>query len=532
VTTTDLLLAGIAIAVAICVGELISDRIGLPAPVLLTIGGVGWAVIPGTPVLGLDPHVVLTMIIPPLLFSAALRTGVRELKSDARALSLLSIGLVIATAAVVAGIAMALVPGCTWPAALALGAVVAPTDAVAALAVSRRAGMPDRMVTLLGGESLLNDATALTILGVAVDAAGGGGASPLHGLGLFALASVGGTVIGLAAAGVVILIRRQLDAPLIENTLSLITPAIAFLPADELHCSGVLSVVVCGLVLGRLSPRLLTGASRLQTQTVWDLVNFILESFTFLVLGMQVPKVLEALHGRAPGTMALAALGVVLAVLLVRPLWIFPATYLPRRLSTRIRARDPNPPWQSIAGLSWAGMRGVVTVAAAFSIPESVHGHPFPARPEVQFLAFATAAATLLLEGSSFATVLRRLGLQQDRHRTLLSRAQAVHRAVAAGLAELDSQVASRWALSRAITSSRNGWSSREARANAEWERLGQDEATVAPPSQQWRELRRAMIAAERESLLGDRDNGIITAADHRLLEQELDYEERGLMRE
>jgi CPA1 family monovalent cation:H+ antiporter len=532
VSTTDLLLAGIAIAVAISLGELLSDRIGLPAPVLLTVGGICWAVIPDTPVLTLDPHVVLTMIIPPLLYSAALQTGVRELRADARALGLLSVGLVLATAVVVAVVAKVLVTGMSWPAALALGAVVAPTDAVAALAVSRRAGMPERMVTLLGGESLLNDATALTLLGVAVEAAGGRRVSELQGLGLFVLAAGGGAAVGLAAAGVVILVRRRLDNPLIENALSLVTPAIAFLPAEELHCSGVLAVVVAGLVLGRLSPRLLSSASRIQTQTVWDLVNFVLEAFTFLVLGMQVPKVIDALNGRQPSTMVWAAIGVTLAVLLVRPLWIFPATFLPR-LIPKIRDREPSPGWRPIAGLSWAGMRGVVTVAAAFSIPETVDGHAFPARAEVQFLAFVVAAVTLLLEGSTFAMVLRRLGLEPDRHRTLLSRAQAVHRAVGAGLTELDARVAAgpddapyREDIVQTLRTQR------EARANAEWERLGQQDATVAPPSQQWRELRRAMIAVERQSLIADRDSGLLSEADHRALERELDYEERGLTRD
>lgn len=535
-STTQLILAGIALVVAISLGDLVADRIGIPAPVLLTLGGIAWASIPDAPIIELDPHVVLAIIIPLLLYSAALRTGLRELRADARALSLLSIGLVLATAAVVAVVAKLLVSGMSWPAALALGAVVAPTDAVAALAVSRRAGMPERMVTLLSGESLLNDATALTLLGVAVEASSGHQVTAARGLLLFLLASVGGAVIGLLVAGLVILLRRRLENPLIENSLSLITPLIAFLPAEELHCSGVLSVVVCGLVLGRMSPRLLSGASRLQTQTVWDLVNFILEAFTFLVLGMQVPTVIEALQGREVSTMVIASIGVVLAVLLVRPAWIFPLMYLPGPITLRERNAAEPPSWRVAAGLSWAGMRGVVTVAAAFSIPQTVDGHPFPARAEVQFLAFVVAAATLVLEGSTFAYALRWLGLQPDRHRTLLSRAQAVHRAVGAGLAELDARVEAASADDDAQTFRpdvvQTLRTQREARANAEWERLGQSDASLAPPSQQWRELRQAMIAAERQSLLADRDNGLLSGVDHRALERELDLEERGLMRE
>lgn len=536
VSTTQLIVVGIALVAVISVGDLAADRIGIPAPVLLALGGIAWASVPDAPIIELDPHVVLAIIIPLLLYSAALRTGLRELRADARALSLQSIGLVIATAAVVALVAKLLVSGMSWPAALALGAVVAPTDAVAALAVSRRAGMPERMVTLLSGESLLNDATALTLLGVAVEASSGRHITATRGLLLFLLASLGGAAIGLAAAGLVMLLRRRLENPLIENSLSLITPMIAFLPAEELHCSGVLSVVVAGLVLGRMSPRMLSGASRLQTQTVWDLVNFILEAFTFLVLGMQVPTVIDALEGRQGSTMVIASIGVVLAVLLVRPAWIFPLSYVPGPVTLRERGSTERPSWREAVGLSWAGMRGVVTVAAAFSIPQTVDGHPFPARAEVQFLAFVVAAATLLLEGSTFAFALRWLGLQPDRHRTLLSRAQAVHRAVGAGLAELDARVEA--ASSDGDVSPyrpdvvQTLKTQREARANAEWERLGQSDASVAPPSQQWRQLRQAMIAAERESLLADRNSGLISDADHRALERELDLEERGLMRE
>lgn len=535
-STTELILAAIALLAAISLGELAADRIGIPAPVLLTIGGIAWAAVPDAPLIELDPDVVLTLIIPLLLYSAALRTGLRELRADARALSLLSIGLVLATAAAAAVAAKLLVSGMSWPAALALGAVVAPTDAVAALAVSRRAGMPERMVTLLSGESLLNDATALTLLGVAVEASSGHQVTAARGLALFLLASVGGAAIGAAAAGLIILLRRRLDNPLIENSLSLITPLIAFLPAQTLHCSGVLAVVVAGLILGRLSPRLLSGASRLQTQTVWDLVNFVLEAFTFLVLGMQVPTVIDALHGRSAASMAIASLGVVLAVLLVRPAWVFAFMRLPGPVTLRDRHSTQPPSWRVSAGLSWAGMRGVVTVAAAFSIPQTIDGHPFPARAEVQFLAFAVAAATLLLEGSTFASVLRRLGLQPDRRRAQLRRAQAVHRAIGAGLAELDARV-------DAAASQEGGQpyrsdvvqtlrTQREARANAEWERLGRDEPGAAAPSLQWRTLRQAMIAAERESLLADRDSGLLSDADHRALERELDLEERGLTRD
>lgn len=535
-TTTELLLSGLGLILAICAGELLADRIKISAPIVFTVAGLGWALIPGAAVVELDPDVVLSIIIPLLLYAAALRTGVRELKTAARALAWLSVGLVAATALAVALVTKAVLPDVTWSAAIALGAVVAPTDAVAALAVSRRAGMPDRMVTLLSGESLLNDATALTILVVALEAADGHAVTPLNGAWLFALAAVGGALVGLVVALLVIVIRRRLNHPLVENALSLATPIAAYLPAEELHCSGVLSVVICGLILGSRSSQLLSGASRLQTTTVWDLITFVLESFTFLVLGMQFPRVIEDLDGADPVRLALAAIGTILAVALVRPAWILPMFLLNRRKAatapTAPSARGPGgPTWQVLAGVSWAGMRGVVTVAAAFSIPETLGGHPFPARAEIQFLAFSIAAATLLLQGSTFPFILRRLGLEPDRHRTLMSRAQAVHRSVAAGVAQLDDlEGAADPPLRRDIVERLRRES--QARANAEWERLGQDDASTLSPSALYRQLRTQMIAAERRSLLSDRDSGLLSDANFRDLERDLDYEERGRLAE
>lgn len=529
-TTTELLLSGLGLLIAVGAGELLADRIRVSAPIVFTLAGLGWALIPGASVVVLDPDVVLSIIIPLLLYSAALRTGVRELKTAAAALAWLSVGLVAATALVVALVTKALLPDVTWSAAIALGAVVAPTDAIAALAVSRRAGMPDRMVTLLSGESLLNDATALTILVVALGAAGGHTVTPLTGAGLFALAAVGGALIGLAVALLVMVIRRRLNHPLVENAVSLATPIAAYLPAEELHCSGVLSVVICGLILGSRSSQLLSGASRLQTTTVWDLITFLLEAFTFLVLGMQFPRVIQNLDGSDPTRLALAVVGTVLAVMLVRPVWILPMVLVRRRRLARARNAD-DPAWQVLAGVSWAGMRGVVTVAAAFSIPDTVGGHPFPARAQIQFLAFTIAAATLLLQGSSFPFVLRRLGLGPDRHRTLMSRAQAVHRAVGAGLAELeDIEGSADPPLRRDIVERLRQES--QSRANAEWERLGQDEASMLSPSALYRQLRTQMIAAERRSLLIDRDSGLLSGANFRDLERSLDYEERGRLGE
>ena len=515
---------------AICVAGLLSRRSGVPSPVLLVLVGLAVAVLPGEVTVDLDPEVVLVLVLPPLLYSTALESSLLDFKANARAIGLLSVGLVVFTAVVVGTAAHAVVPDLPWAAALALGAVLAPPDAVAAISIGRRVGMPSRLQTVIEGEGLLNDATALVLYAVAVEVAVGGGFSVGHTAWLLLLASVGGAAVGLAVAWLIAQVRRRIEDPLVENVLSLATPFLAYLPAEEVRGSGILAVVVCGLVLGHSSPTLLSSTSRLQTQPVWNVVVYLLEGGVFLLIGLQLPGIVDGLDAYGAGQLTAWSSVVVLAVLISRPVWVFPATYLPRRLSRHVRERDPAPPWPQPLALSWAGMRGVVSLAAAFGLPLTRDdGAPFPQRNLILFLVFVAILTTLLLQGLTFGRVLHALGLRPDRQGVLLARAAAQQSASRAALARLDEAVAASPEDADVAAQLRRV---AEKRADASWERLSE----VAPggpaaetPSATWRRLRSAMLEAERGELLRLRDAGRLPDEAMREMQRLLDLEEAAL---
>lgn len=551
----------------ICVAGLLARRTGVPSPVLLVLGGLAVAALPGAPTVELDPQVVLVLVLPPLLYSAAIDASLTGFRANARPIALLSVGLVVFTALVVGAVARLVVPGLPWAAALALGAVVAPPDAVAAIAIGRRVGLPARLQTVIEGEGLLNDATALVLYQVAVAVAVGGSFSVGRTVGMLLLAAGGGLVVGLGVAWVISQVRQRLEEPLVENVLSLATPFLAYLPAERIHASGVLAVVVCGLVLGHATTTLLSSTSRLQTQPVWRVVVFLLEGGVFLLIGLQLPEILGGLDTYGPGQLAGGAAVVVLAVLLSRPLWVVPAMQLPQRLSAAVRTRDPSPSWQATAALSWAGMRGVVSLAAAFALPLTTDdGAPFPRRDLLLFLVFVVILSTLLLQGLTFGRLLRALGLRPDRRGLLLAQASAQQSAVRAALTRLDEAVTGSPADEPVAEQLRR---LAEARANARWERLaevgaggGGGPANVDPtrggaaqddtsrgraadrgaggdpasgggaaetPSATWRRLRALMLEAERAELLRLRDAGQLPDEAMREMQRGLDLEEAAL---
>ena len=517
------------VVLGICLASLLSRRTGVPSPVLCVLGGLIAAVLLDSPVFELDPDVILVLVLPPLLYSAALEASLLDFKANSRPIALLSVGLVVFTCLVVGTVAHLVVPDLPWSAALALGAILGPPDAVAAIAIGRRVGLPSKLATLIEGEGLLNDATALVLFQVAVAAAVEGVFSPAETAWQLIFAAAGGLVIGLAVAWLVGQVRRRLEEPLVENVLSLATPFLAFVPAEEVHASGVVAVVICGLVLGHRTESLLSSRSRLQTTPVWRVVVFLLEGGVFVLIGLQLPGIVDGLTGYTGGQLVLWSSAVVLAVLLSRPLWIVPATYLPRRVSRRLAARDPAPSWQSITALSWAGMRGVVSLAAAFAIPlETDAGAPFPQRDLILFLVFVAILVTLLLQGLTLARLLRALGLQPDRQGVLLAQASAQQAAARAALARLDEAIAERPDDAEVAEQLE---ALVEARTNSRWERLAdlRVEDTRETPSSTWRRLRGQMIAAERAELLRLRDSGRLpheALADMRV---QLDLEEAAL---
>ena len=442
----ELLAFGLAAVAVIVALHALADRTGLPAAALLTIAGLVYAVLPG-PNVTLHPDVILTFVIPPLIYSAALNSSLLAIRKNLRVVISLSIGLVLATSlAVGAGIDL-FVPGVGLAAGVALGAAVAPTDPVAALAVGSRAGLPARLITIIEGEGLLNDATALTTLTVAVTAATSGGFSLGDAVLRFLAEAAGGLLAGVAVALVVRGLRSVVRDPLLVNCISLATPFAAYLLGEETHVSGVLAVAVAGLMVGHDTPRFTTGASRLQASAVWRLVDFLLQGFVFLLIGQQILPVVRGLKPYPASTIAGAVILTLGVVLLLRPLWLLLTQSLPGALHTRLggAARTGSPRdsrrlrGREIVVLSWAGTRGVISLAAIFTLPFTTSaGHPFPDRDLLLFCTYAVVVVTLAGQGVTFGPIVRALGVRADPADAAALRNEARAAAAQAGLSRLD----------------------------------------------------------------------------------------------
>lgn len=409
--------------------ELLSRRIGVPRPILLVIAGTSLALVPSAPAVRVQPDVIFFIFLPPLLYWAAINTSYREFRQNGRDIMLLAVGLVVATAAAVAAVAHTLCSTLSWPAAFALGAAVGPTDAVAATSVMRRFGVPRTTVSILEGESLVNDATSLVIFQMALTASNTGQFSLGPALLSFLWAAGGGVIVGLAVGWCIAQVRHWLrrkpdPSPVVETSLSLLTPYVAFLAADRIGVSGVLAVVVIGLYLGHASARLLTASSRIQAINMWQVTDFLLEGLLFIIVGLGLPLALGAVGGSdgsgGPETtlssLLVTAAVVSAVVIALRLLWVFPATYVPRYLRRRFAGkRDAYPPWQNVFFEGWAGLRGAVSLVLALSIPfVTASGAPFPGRDLVIFLTFIVILVTLVGQGLTLRPLIRKLGLEPD----------------------------------------------------------------------------------------------------------------------
>lgn len=523
------LLAALVAAVLLAA---VARRFDVSAPLALVVAGLAGSALPGFHDVHLDPELVLFVILPPLLWSAGLESSYVALRRNIRPIGLLAVGLPLATTFVVGIVAFHTVPELTIAAALTLGAIVAPPDAVSATAVGRRLGLPRRTMTLLGGESLLNDATALTAYKVALGAAIGTAATWSSGLGTFALAAVGGVVVGWVIGMVVHFIRTRLDDPLVESAIGLVAPFFIYLLAEEIHGSGVIAVVVAALLLGQRDAQA-SYATRLQDKAVWKALQLILESFAFLLIGLQLPKVISELAGISAATLAISSAAVLTTVIAVRMVWVYATTYLPRLLSKRIRQHEPEPPRAQVFVVAWAGMRGVVSLAAAFAVPATtLAGDPFPGRPQLVFLTFVVVVGTLLLHGLTLPWFIRVLGAQGDEaHSDAIATAAAQDKAARAAAERLDELLAEQSATTdvpqRAADVLR-AWNTR--RRNAAWERLGRGEDDIGEsPTSAFRRLRLEMLAAERDTFIAERDAGHIDDEVLRTVLHGLDLEEATL---
>ncbi|OMB86732.1 Na+/H+ antiporter [Mycolicibacterium conceptionense] len=513
----------------------VARRYDVSAPLALVVAGLAGSALPGFHDVHLDPDLVLFVILPPLLWSAGLESSYVALRRNIRPIGFLAVGLPLATTFVVGIVAFHTVPELTIAAALTLGAIVAPPDAVSATAVGRRLGLPRRTMTLLGGESLLNDATALTAYKVALGAAIGTAATWGNGLATFGLAAVGGVVVGWVIGMVVHVIRTRLDDPLVESAVGLVAPFFIYLLAEEIHGSGVIAVVVAALLLGQRETQA-SYATRLQDKAVWKALQLILESFAFLLIGLQLPKVISELAGISAATLAISSAAVLITVIGVRMVWVYATTYLPRLLSKRIRTHEPEPPRAQVFVVAWAGMRGVVSLAAAFGVPATtLAGDPFPGRPQLVFLTFVVVVGTLLLHGLTLPWFIRVLGAQGDEaHSDAIATAAAQDKAARAAAERLDELLAEQSAITdvpqRAADVLR-AWNTR--RRNAAWERLGRGDDDIGEsPTSAFRRLRLEMLAAERDTFIAERDAGHIDDEVLRTVLHGLDLEEATLNRD
>jgi Na+/H+ antiporter len=532
----ELLGLGLAAVAVICVLQLLADRTGLPAAALLTAAGLIYALLPG-PNLALDPHVILTLIIPPLIYSAALNASLLGIRKNLRVVISLSIGLVLVTALLV-GVGLNLaVPGAGLAAGIALGAAVSPTDPVAALAVGGRVGLPARLITIIEGEGLLNDATALTTLTVAVTAATSGGFSLGDAVLRFVLAAAGGLVAGVVVGVAVRLVRSALNDPVLVNCVSLVTPFAAYLLGEEAHVSGVLAVAVAGLMVGHDTPRYTSGASRLQVSAVWRLADFLLEGFVFLLIGQQIGPVVRGLRAYPASTVAAAVAVTVGVVLLLRPLWLVTTQHLPGALRMRLGSGARSERAQSrralsgreITMLSWAGTRGVISLAAIFTLPLTVDsGRPFPDRDLLLFCTFVVVVVTLVGQGVTFGPIARALGVHADPADATALRNEARAAAAQAGLDRLDQLAQDPDLPAHELAGLRSTLETRLRRYRQDEEDPDPDVSPVGSPGHEAvLDTRRAVIDAEREELLRWRDAGRLPETTLRVLERELDHEER-----
>jgi Na+/H+ antiporter len=402
---------------AVAVVAVVACKLALPYPIVLVISGLALSFVPRLPEVRLNPEIVFYFFLPALLYPAALFTSWRDFRRNLRQILLLAIGLVLATTVTIAWIAHAIVPALPWAAAFALGAIVSPPDAIAATAIIRRLGVPHRIEAILDGESLVNDATALVALQFAIAALVTGTFSLGHATIRFTWVAAGGIAFGLLVGLVVRWVQSHLDDPPIQITVSLLTPFVAYLPAERLHVSGVLATVAAGIFLGWHSPVIVSARYRLQAFAFWEMVVFLLNGFIFIVIGLQLPGILRALSGQSLIGPIVTAIVISSVVILVRIAWVIPATYLPRvpGFASAGRARDPIPRRQQAAIVAWSGMRGVVSLAAAFALPLTLSdGNPFPGRNYILFLTFSVILATLVLQGLSLPLLIRKLGITHD----------------------------------------------------------------------------------------------------------------------
>ena len=491
----------------------VSRRAGVPYPIALVLGGGALGFIPRLPQLPFDPQYLLVLVLPPILYQAALLTSWRDFKANLRPIGLLAIGLVIVTMLVIAATVRFLVPEMPWAVALAFGAIVSPPDAVAATAILSKLNMPRRIVTVLEGESLVNDASGLVLYKFAVAAAMSGVFSLFEASVQFVLVAVGGIAIGMLLAGVFVAIHRFLGDPFTEVLLSLSVPYLAYVSAESVHVSGVLAVVAAGLLRGRYSPQMVSAEMRILARSVWNLLVFMLNSLIFILIGLQISGIVSRLEGFSGLELAEASLAVSMVAILVRFGWVYFAEYLPAWFGRPFGVRTAPPLPGEAFVVSWCGMRGIVSLAAGLALPADLEYREF-----LIFLTFVVILVTLVVQGLTLAPLIRRLKLGTDH--SIRDEHRLARMAMGkAALAAVDRAAGEGGVLPDVLARIRAEFGERMVAASP-LAQLPDSSHTHAT------RVRLAAVRAERDELIRLWQDGTIGDEVLHYLEEELDYEE------
>ena len=519
------ILAGLLALLVLLV--LLAERLAVPFPVVLVLGGLALGFVPDLPRVALPPDLVLLIFLPPLLFAQAITLSWRDFIANLRPILLLSIGLVLATLGLVGATAHAVIPHLSWAAAFTLGAIVAPTDAVAVTAIVQKLPLPRHLVSILSYESMVNDGASLVCYKLAVLAVATGSFSAGRAAWQFTWSSLGGVAVGLAVGWAIVEVRRRMEPnPTVENTISLLSPFAAYLPAEALNVSGVLAVVALGLYVGRQGPRFISASTRLQSGAMWAMIDFLLNGLLFILVGLQLRTVVSRIAGpHLLGTLLYAAL-LSLVVIAVRIVWVFGTAYLPPLVQPR-RRRPPLPPWPQVVIIAWTGTRGGLSLAAALALPLAAFGRSaFPQRDLLIFLTFTVILSTLVTQGLSLPWLIRRLDLRDDGEEAR-EEAQAYQQGTQAALDRLNTLAEEEDIPQELVEDMRGHFEHRNARFAARADGSGDQERESRAVA--LHHLRREMVAAERKTVVGLRDDGTISDGVLQRIQRALDLEEQRL---
>jgi Na+/H+ antiporter len=503
----------------------VARRLRVAYPIFLVIGGLALGFIPGLPQIQLRPDVVFYLFLPPLLYYEALTSSVRDFRAEARSIAFLAVGLVVVTIGAVAFVAHMLIPGMSWGVAIVLGAIVGPTDEIAAIAVAHRLHVPRRLITLIEAESLFNDATSLVIYNVALVAVVTGAFSLVFGAWDLFFDAFAGAAVGLAIGYLIFIVRRRLIDPPLENTISILSGYAAYFAADSLHLSGVLAVIAAALYLGRKGSSIVSPQTRLQNREMQEIVLFIINGMLFILVGLQLHPILSGLAGVAsPLALIGYAVAVILTVILVRIVWVFPVEYALHILSPRGLKYGVVRSWQESMIVAWTGMRGGVSLAAALAVPLTIaSGASFPNRSLILYLTYGVILATLVLQGLTLPALIRGLGITDDgsgKREELLARIKSTR----AALTRLESLAKEPWADRVIVDDYRSHLKNAYARykSRAEDHPAPEREARAAAAKR----IRGELSAAQRTEIVRLRDEDAINDDVMRTIQHELDLED------